>query len=228
MRKTLVLVVAVIATVLLSGCGHNAITYGDGVGFDAGINPENFTMSFNLRYGKILSAVVRDNAEIELTGKADATGEGGSAGKAGVATDGNLKIKIGRQINGAAVDLVEAGADADKVLILPFQLAQCFLQSLARPRFRFPIVIIFQSGSDKEDSVIITPFSPAHTTGSIGFAIGISAAENHQYPIHLTPVLVITIGNTVLKHRISILRYFCFDNDCFRSKEQRKHKYRNR
>ena len=116
MRKTLVLVVAVIATVLLSGCGHNAITYGDGVGFDAGINPENFTMSFNLRYGKILSAVVRDNAEIELTGKADANGEGGTAGKAGVATDGKLKIKIGRQINGAAVDLVEAGADADKVL----------------------------------------------------------------------------------------------------------------
>ena len=116
MRKTPVLVVAVIATVLLSGCGHNAITYGDGVGFDAGINPENFTMSFNLRYGKILSAVVRDNAEIELTGKADANGGGGTTGKAGVATDGNLKIKIGRQINGAAVDLVEAGADADKVL----------------------------------------------------------------------------------------------------------------
>lgn len=116
MRKIPVVVVAVIATILLAGCGHNAITYGDGVGFDFGVNPENFTMSMNLRYGKILSAVVRDNAEIELTGKADATGEGGTAGKAGVATDGNLKIKIGRQINGAAVDLVEAGADADKVL----------------------------------------------------------------------------------------------------------------
>ena len=116
MRKTPVAVVAVIATVLFSGCGHNAITYGDGVGFDFGVNPENFTMSMNLRYGKILSAVVRDNTEIELTGKADANGEGGTAGKAGVATDGNLKIKIGRQINGAAVDLVEAGADADKVL----------------------------------------------------------------------------------------------------------------
>ena len=114
MRKTPVLVAVVIAAILLSGCGHNAITYGDGVGFDAGINPENFTMSFNLRYGKILSAVVRDNAEIELTGKADASGESG--GKAGVATDGNLKVKIGRQINGAAVDLVEAGADANKVL----------------------------------------------------------------------------------------------------------------
>ena len=66
MRKTLVPVVAVIATVLLSGCGHNAITYGDGVGFDAGINPENFTMSFNLRYGKILSAVPLDFGEYIL------------------------------------------------------------------------------------------------------------------------------------------------------------------
>ena len=116
MRKIPVVVVAVIATILLAGCGHNAITYGDCIVFDFGVNPENFTMCMNLRYGKILSAVVRDNTELELTGKADANGEGGSAGKAGVATDGNLKIKIGRQINGAAVDLVEAGADVDKVL----------------------------------------------------------------------------------------------------------------
>lgn len=33
-----------------------------------------------------------------------------------MSTDGTLKIKIGRQINGAAVDLVKAGADADKVV----------------------------------------------------------------------------------------------------------------
>ena len=116
MRKTLVLVVAVIATVLLTGCGHNAITYGDGVGFDFGVNPENFTMSMNLRYGKILSAVTRDNVEIELNGKANADGSAGTKNKTGVSTDGALKVKIGRQINGAAVDLVEAGADADKVL----------------------------------------------------------------------------------------------------------------
>ena len=108
--------VAVIATVLLAGCGHNAITYGDGVGFDFGVNPENFTMSMNLRYGKILSAVTRDNVEIELNGKANADGSAGTENKTGVSTDGALKVKIGRQINGAAVDLVEAGADADKVL----------------------------------------------------------------------------------------------------------------
>lgn len=68
MRKFLIAVAACL-TMLLCSCGHNAITYGDGVGFDFGVNPEKFTMSMNLRYGKILSAVVRDNTEIELTGK---------------------------------------------------------------------------------------------------------------------------------------------------------------
>ena len=119
MRKTLVFAVALAATVLLAGCGHNAITYGDGVGFDFGVNPENFTMSMNLRYGKILSAVVRDNTEIELSGKVNADGAAGATGtenKTGVSSDGTLRVKIGRQINGAAVEFVEAGADADKVL----------------------------------------------------------------------------------------------------------------
>ena len=109
---------AVFAVVILAGCAHNAIQYGDGIGFDAGINPENYTASFNLRYGKILSAVTRDNVEIEVTGKTDADGASGTekSGNATVSTDGTLKIKIGRQINGAAVDLVKAGADADKVV----------------------------------------------------------------------------------------------------------------
>ena len=64
-----------------------------------------------------------------------------------------------------------------------------------------------------------------HTTGSIGFAIGIPAAEDHQYPIHLPPVLVIPFGNTVLEHRTPILRSFRFDNDRFHREEQRKKKY---
>lgn len=118
MRKFLVIGAAVIAVGLLAGCGHNAINYGDGLGFDMGVNPENYTMSFNLRYGKILSAVTRDNVEIELTGKANADGSTGAEkiATSSVGTDGNLKVKIGRQINGAAVDLVKAGADANKVL----------------------------------------------------------------------------------------------------------------
>jgi len=118
MKKLFLVGAAVCAAVILAGCGHNAVTYGDGIGFDAGVNPENYTASFNLRYGKILSAVTRDNVEIEVTGKTDANGASGTekSGNAAVSTDGTLKIKIGRQINGAAVDLVTAGADPDKVV----------------------------------------------------------------------------------------------------------------
>ncbi len=118
MKNLFLVGAAVCAAVILAGCGHNAIQYGDGIGFDAGVNPENYTASFNLRYGKILSAVTRDNVEIEVTGKTDANGASGTekSGNAAVSTDGTLKIKIGRQINGAAVDLVKAGADADKVI----------------------------------------------------------------------------------------------------------------
>ena len=114
----IVLVLAAMCAALLTGCGHNSIQYGDGVGFDFGINPENWTASMNLRYGKILTAVTRDNVEIELSGNASADTQTGAEKTAlsKVGTDGNLKIKIGRQINGAAVDLVKAGASADKVV----------------------------------------------------------------------------------------------------------------
>ena len=74
MRKISLIVAALSAVVILSGCGHNAIQYGDGVGFDIGINPENCMLSMNLRYGKILSAVIRDNVELELTGNVAADG----------------------------------------------------------------------------------------------------------------------------------------------------------
>ncbi|MBQ7404746.1 MAG: hypothetical protein IJW05_15050, partial [Lentisphaeria bacterium] len=119
---------AVLAAVILSGCGHNVINYGDGVGFDAGINPENGTFSFNLRYGKILSAVTRDNVEIEMSGQADASGNvtpsiagassGQPAGKGntGVNTSGALRVKIGRQINGYTVDAIKAGADSKQIM----------------------------------------------------------------------------------------------------------------
>jgi hypothetical protein len=115
MKKLFVIGAAVCMAVFLSACGHNAIQYGDGIGFDAGINPENYTLSFNLRYGKILSAVTRDNVEIEVSGKTEADGAEQS-NAAAVSTDGTLKVKIGRQLNGAAVDLVKAGANADKVV----------------------------------------------------------------------------------------------------------------
>ena len=112
------LIAAASAAALLTSCGHNSFQYGDGVGFDFGVNPENWTASLTLRYGKILTAVTRDNVEIELSGNANADGSAGmeTTAKTKIGTDGNLKIRVGRQINGAAVDLVKAGANTDKVI----------------------------------------------------------------------------------------------------------------
>ena len=136
MRKFFMIGAAVLTAGLLAGCGHNVIHYGDGIGFDASLSPEDYTLGLNLRYGKILSAVTRDNVEITMNGKADAsgttetsgssgtdtssssttTGTGTGTGSTTVGTDGSLTVKIGRQINGAAVDLVKAGADPEKVI----------------------------------------------------------------------------------------------------------------
>lgn len=116
MKVVYLVSVAFTAVLLLTGCGHNAIQYGDGIGFDVGINPNNYMLSLNLRYGKILSAVVRDNVELELSGKADANGMNGDENTARTSSDGNLKFQIGRQINGATVDLVNAGADPEKLI----------------------------------------------------------------------------------------------------------------
>lgn len=96
----------------LTGCGHNAIQYSDGIGINAGFDPEHMTASFTLRYGKILSVASRDMFELEMSG--DATGSG-EATQASAQTSSGLKIKIGRQINGAARDLIEAGATAEQI-----------------------------------------------------------------------------------------------------------------
>ena len=114
--KEIFLTLAIPALLVLSACGHNSVIYGDGIGVDVGVDPEHMMASFTLRYGKTLTAVTRDNVEIELAGKADADGVPAQNGKSKVGTDGNLRVKIGRQINGYAVDLVEAGADPGKVV----------------------------------------------------------------------------------------------------------------
>ena len=111
MRISLLITAAVLCGVLCS-CGHNAIQYSDGIGINAGFDPEHLTANFTLRYGKILSVASRDMFELEMSG--DATGSG-EATQASAQTSSGLKIKIGRQINGAARDLIEAGATAEQI-----------------------------------------------------------------------------------------------------------------
>lgn len=109
--KRIRMFLATLVAAMLCSCGHNAIQFSKGIGFDAGFDPEHMTARVNLRYGEILSVAARDNLEVEL-----ATGvEGGSEeATASTKTDSALKIKIGRQMNGYTVDAIEAGATAEQ------------------------------------------------------------------------------------------------------------------
>ena len=106
---------AILTAAMLCSCGHNAIQYSDGIGLNAGFDPEHMTASFTLRYGKILSVAVRDMAEVEMTG--EATG-GSDASQASATTSGGIRIKIDRQANGYTRDLIEAGATPDHIRAL--------------------------------------------------------------------------------------------------------------
>lgn len=97
---------------LLTGCGHNAIVFDKGFGFHAGVDPEHFSADVRFVYGEALTLAARDNLELELV--SDVEG-GQEQSAADVKTGSKLRIKIGRQVNGAARDLIEAGATADQI-----------------------------------------------------------------------------------------------------------------
>jgi hypothetical protein len=103
---------AALAVTLLTGCGHNAIVFDKGFGFHAGVDPEHFSADVRFVYGEALTLATRDNLELELV--SDVEG-GQEQSTADVKTGSKLRIKIGRQVNGAARDLVEAGATAEQI-----------------------------------------------------------------------------------------------------------------
>lgn len=98
---------------LLSGCGHNTVSYGDGIMLETTINPETYAFGVSLRYGKILTACVRENSEIEMTGGNNTTG--GEKVSTAAKTEASIKIKVGRQITGYYCDAIKAGAKPEDI-----------------------------------------------------------------------------------------------------------------
>lgn len=96
-----------------SGCGHNAINYSDGIGFETTIRPDSGNFGFVFRYGKILSVAARENTEVEMTGDGQGTATGQTSGSA--SSSGSVKVKIGRQITGYYVDALTAGATPEQL-----------------------------------------------------------------------------------------------------------------
>ncbi|MBQ1575756.1 MAG: hypothetical protein IIZ83_02240 [Oscillospiraceae bacterium] len=106
------LFLAALSVAMLTGCGHNAVVFDKGLGFRAGFDPEHLSADVRFVYGEALTLATRDNMELEWV--SDAEG-GQEQSAADVKTGSKLRIKIGRQINGAARDLIEAGATAEQI-----------------------------------------------------------------------------------------------------------------
>lgn len=113
--KAVLLLFGLLALALVTGCGHNMVSYGDGIMLETTINPETYAFGISLRYGKILTACVRENTEIEMSGGNNTTGGGSDKGSTAAKTDASVKLKVGKQITGYYVDAIKAGAKPEEV-----------------------------------------------------------------------------------------------------------------
>ena len=108
-----------LSVALLTGCGHNAIQFSKGIGFDAGFDPEHMSARVNLRYGEILSVAARDNIEVEL-----ATGVEGGQEQATASTKTTVpEAAWGRTIRispGAAYSYANSSKISDFCIRAPF------------------------------------------------------------------------------------------------------------
>lgn len=101
-------ILVVILTATLTGCSHNISTYSDGLGLYTTFRPDSGNFGLEVRYGKIWSFVMRENAEAEMTGANSLDAQGNPLSSK---TDGNVKIKVGPQTTGYEKEIVTALKD---------------------------------------------------------------------------------------------------------------------
>ena len=102
-------------TLLLAGCGHNAVNYSDGIGLETTFRPDTGNFGITFRYGKILSVVARENTEVEMKGEGEGAGANGENSNTAASSTSSVKVKIGQQITGYYVDALKAGATVEEL-----------------------------------------------------------------------------------------------------------------
>ena len=104
------LIIALLALITLTGCGHNVATLSKGVRFNVGINPDTYMMSIGFDYGENVTVALKENAEAEYQGETTAAAGTGAESSGEVSTGSRLTIKTGDQVTGYRVDLERARA----------------------------------------------------------------------------------------------------------------------
>ena len=108
---------AFLLTAVPTGCSHNTLSFGDGIMLETTLNPEAYAFGISFRYGKILTACLRENAELEMQGAGSGSaGTGDSGQSTGANSSGSVKLKVGPQITGYYVDALKAGAKPEEMV----------------------------------------------------------------------------------------------------------------
>ena len=94
MKKTILIVVAIVIALMITSCGHNMVTQSKGIGIDVSWTGENYVPNIKLGYWDETSAAVRGNANVSAS---TASGGGLLVGEGG--TSQTFQIATGTQIN---------------------------------------------------------------------------------------------------------------------------------
>lgn len=103
------LIVLIIVSVMLAGCGHNVVVHSKGLGVETTLNPETFAFGVCIRYGDITTIAIKEKAEVTLESglkqesKLDSATEKEAASTTGL--DTKLSVKTGDQTTGYSVEL---------------------------------------------------------------------------------------------------------------------------
>lgn len=116
MKKTMLFVGAVIAAVIMTGCGHNTETFHIGTRFNAGLDPQNATANISYTDGLNVVDVSRENSSWDV--EVDADGGVSVDTKSGTIKGvKRIKREVGPQITGYLVDLAKKDPEMAKMYI---------------------------------------------------------------------------------------------------------------
>lgn len=107
MKKVIIIGAFFALGICLTGCGHNAVVYSDGIAIETTANPETFAFGLNLRYGKILTIAAKEKTKVSM--ESGFSQENGTQNKSGL--DAKLTFETGDQATGYTVELEKIKAE---------------------------------------------------------------------------------------------------------------------
>ena len=129
----ILIIVATVLSMMLSGCGHNVVTHNRGIGIDISWDGSSYIPNLRLGQWDVTNAVVKENVDIEANTitKADAGStvpnvDGSTSNTNNVAASASggiqIKMKTGPQTNGYVKDMLTSETLSEHSVNLAKQL----------------------------------------------------------------------------------------------------------